>query len=263
MSPLDPSQERSAQSGSDDVLPISQASPQASTTLDGRSSGGEAQTPENHPQDPMNSQVNLDVKPEDQEGKQPKRILWIIPNYRAVGTNTHLPPLSFKEKFWLATEDTFDYSDFIFVGGLAAISMAQKSQPTFGQGAAGYGRYYWRVFVDSAIENYMTEAIVPAATKQDPRYYTLGKGGFVKRTGYAVSRLFITRTDSGKNTANLSELIGAGAAAGIGNAYYPAQSNSWVKTYQRWGTQVALDGVFNMLKEFWPDIDRVVFHGKY
>jgi len=94
-------------------------------------------------------------------------------------------------------------------------------------------------------------------------YYTLGKGGFIKRTGYAVSRLFITRTDAGKNTVNISEIVGAGAAAGIGNTYYPAQSNPWVKTYQRWGTQVGLDGVFNVLKEFWPDIHHAVFRGKY
>jgi hypothetical protein len=37
------------------------------------------------------------------EGKQPKRILWIIPYYRAVSANTQLPPLSRKGKFWLAT----------------------------------------------------------------------------------------------------------------------------------------------------------------
>jgi hypothetical protein len=219
----------------------------------------DAQTPRTNPADP-NSPPNT---PEDQQGKQPKRILGIIPNYRAVSANTHLPPLSFKQKFWLATEDTFDYSDFLFVGGLAGISMAEKSQPSFGQGGAGYGRYYWHIFVDGAIENYMTEAIVPSVTKEDPRYYTLGKGGFIKRSGYAVSRLFITRTDTGKNTFNISEIAGAGAAAGIGNGYYPAQSNPWVKTYQRWGTQVGLDGVFNVLKEFWPDINQAVFHGKY
>jgi hypothetical protein len=28
----------------------------------------------------------------------------------------------------------------------------------------------------------MTEAIVPALTHEDPRYYTLGHGGFLKRT---------------------------------------------------------------------------------
>jgi hypothetical protein len=194
---------------------------------------------------------------------QSKRILWIVPNYRAASTDAQLPPLSFKGKTWLATEDTFDYSDFIFVGALAGTSMAQKSEPSFGQGGAGYGRYYWRIFADSGIENYMTEAIVPEITKEDPRYYRLGTGGFFKRTGYAVSRLFITRTDAGKNTFNLSEIVGSGVAAGIGNTYYPTNSNMWVKTYQRWGTQVGLDCEFNLLKEFWPDISHAVFRGKY
>src|SRR5260370_37378222 len=62
---------------------------------------------------------------------------------------------------------------------------------------------------------------------------------------------------------SVSEIVGAGAAAGIGNAYYPAQTNPWVKTYQRWGTQLALDEVFNVLKKFWPAIDRPYFHGTY
>jgi hypothetical protein len=196
-------------------------------------------------------------------GKQEKRILGIIPNYRAVSANTHLPPLNFKSDLWLATQDTFDYSDFVFVGALAGIDMAGKSQPTFGQGAEGFGKYYWHVFADTGIENYMAEAIVPAATREDPRYYTMGRGGFPKRAGYALSRLFVTRTNSESNTFNLSEIVGAGGAAGIGNLYYPEQSNPWVKTYQRWATQVALDGVFNVLKEFWPDINRAVFHEKY
>jgi hypothetical protein len=251
----DQSQESAVRWRLDDVSLPSHDPQQASTAADGKSPAPDAPTPKIN----RAEQNNLS----DQSGKQPRRILWIIPNYRAVGANTHLPPLTFKNKFWLATEDTFDYSDFIFVGGLAGISMATKSQPSFGQGGAGYGRYYWHILVDGGVENYMTEAIVPAVTKEDPRYYTLGKGGFLKRTGYAVSRLFLTRTDAGKTTFNISEIVGAGAAAGIGNAYYPAQSNTWVKTYQRWGTQVGLDGVFNALKEFWPDINHAVFHGKY
>ena len=245
-------QEGTVRAESDDSSPLAADPQQPATTTDGKPLPDAPK-----PTDPNNPNSN------DQLGKQPKRILWIIPNYRAVSANTVLPPLSFKDKFWLATQDTFDYSDFILVGGLAGIAMANKSEPSFEQGAAGYGRYYWHIFADGGIENYMTEAIVPAATKEDPRYYTLGKGGFFKRTGYAVSRLFITKTNSGKATFNLSEIVGAGAAAGIGNTYYPAASNPWVKTYQRWGTEVGLDGVFNTLKEFWPDINRAVFHEKY
>jgi len=202
------------------------------------------------------------VQPED-TAQQTSRILWIIPNYRAVSANTYLPPQSFKEKFWMATQDSFDYSSFVYVGMIAGMSMAGKSEPSFGQGAAAYGRYYWHSFLDNGIENYLVEAMVPTVTKEDPRYYTLGKGGFFKRSGYAVSRLFITRTDSGSRTINLSEIVGAGSAAGISSAYYPAAPNLWVKTYQRWISEVAQDGVSNIIKEFWPDINHTFFHHKH
>jgi len=197
------------------------------------------------------------------EGKQSKRILWIFPNYRAVSANTQLPPLSLKNKFWLATQDSFDYSSFISAGMLAGVSQANKSYPEFGQGAKGYGRYYWHALADQAVGNYMTEAVVPAITHEDPRYYTLGQGGFFKRTGYAVSRLIVTRTDTGGRTFNFSEIVGNGAGAGISDTYYPGRERTWTKTGQKWVTQVALDGFFNIVKEFWPDINRAVFHSKY
>ena len=255
-STAEPSREGTVWSELDGVAPgVSQGQEPAPTpaTTDGKSP--DTPKPQASPSTPAN--------PDEDYGKQNKRILGIVPNYRAVSANTHLPPLNFKSEMWLATQDTFDYSDFIFVAALSGIDMAGKSQPAFGEGAEGYSKYYWHVFADTGIENYMAEAIVPWATREDPRYYTMGRGGFTKRTGYALGRLFVTRTNSGKSTFNLSEIVGAGGAAGIGNAYYPAEANPWVKTYQRWGTQVVLDGVFNMVKEFWPDINKAVFRGKY
>jgi hypothetical protein len=200
---------------------------------------------------------------DDSEGKQPKRILWIIPNYRAVSANTQLPRLSAKGKFWLATQDSFDYSSFVLAGILAGVGQAKNSTPQFRQGAAGYGRYYWHSMTDQAVGNYFTEAIVPTVTHEDPRYYTLGHGGFFRRTEYAVSRLLVTRTDSGGRTFNFSEIVGNGAGAGISNLYYPRQERTWTKTGQKWLTQVGIDGVFNVFKEFWPDINRIVFRGHY
>jgi hypothetical protein len=227
------------------------------------------QTPTASPADPKASLPDSPkpqtdpVDPSDQSGQQTKRILWVIPNFRSVSADTHLPPLGFKDKFWLATQDSFDYSAFIYTGIFAGVAMAQKSQPQFGQGAAGYGIYFAHTFADNTIENYMVGAIVPTLTKEDPRYYTLGKGGFFKRTGYAISRLAITRPDSGNATLNISEFVGAGAAAGIGNAYYPTNQNQWVKTYQRWVSQIIQDGLSNVPKEFWPNVNHAIFHNKY
>jgi len=197
------------------------------------------------------------------EAKQTKRILWIFPNYRAVSADTQLPPLSLKTKFWLATQDSFDYSSFVTAGMLAGISQAKNSYPEFRQGSKGYGRYYWHAVADQAVGNYLTEAIFPAITREDPRYYTVGHGGFLKRTGYAVSRLLITRTDSGRRMINISEIVGNGAGAGISDLYYPSRERTWTKTGQKWVTQIALDGVFNIAKEFWPDVNHLIFRGKY
>jgi hypothetical protein len=238
---------------------------QASAQQQGASQGAPSQPdpqPELQPQ--PGSDKNPPVSPQvDNDAKQSKRILGIFPNYRAVSTTTQLPPLSLPQKFWLATQDSFDYSSFISAGIISGVSQANNSYPEFGHGAKAFGRYYWHGVADQAVGNYMTEAIVPSLTREDPRYYTLGHGGFFKRTGYAVSRLLVTRTDSGGRTFNISEIVGNGAAAGISNTYYPSRERTWTKTGQKWLTQIALDGAFNVLKEFWPDIDRAIFHGKY
>jgi hypothetical protein len=124
-------------------------------------------------------------------GKQPKRILWIIPNFRAVSANSQLPPLSPKGKLRLATQDSFDYSSFLMAGIVAGWSQARNSTPAFQHGASAYGRYYCHSFADQTLGNYLTEAILPIATRQDPRYYTLGpgNGSFGHRTLYALSRI--------------------------------------------------------------------------
>ncbi|MGA2372587.1 MAG: hypothetical protein ACLPPV_18520 [Candidatus Korobacteraceae bacterium] len=194
--------------------------------------------------------------------EQPTRILYIIPNYRAVSADANVPPLDAKGKFKLFAEDSFDYSTFLYVGALSGIGMAQRTVPQFSDGADSFAKYYYHIFADQAVGNFFTEFALASAFKQDPRYFTLGRGGFLKRTGYALSRLAVTRTDSGGSAINFSEIVGNGAAAGISGLYYPAQYRTWTKTGQRWEEQLALDGVFNVVKEFWPDIRHSVLHQK-
>jgi hypothetical protein len=196
------------------------------------------------------------------EGRQTKRILYVVPNFRAVSAEQHLPPQSVKEKFKTAMLDNFDYSSFIFVAGQAGVAQAANSYPEFGQGAKGYGRYYWHTFADSVNENTWVEFIIPSILHQDTRYYTLGKGEFGKRVGYAFSRILITRTDSGHTDFNYSEFLGAGAFAGIANLYYPSAERTFTKTYQRWITNLCIDGGVFVFKEVWPDINNAVFHQK-
>ncbi len=200
---------------------------------------------------------------DDSSPQQSKRILWIIPNYRAVSAGTYLPPQTAKEKFKLATDDSFDYSSFVLAGLLAGYSQATNATPEFQQELSGYGRYYWHSFVDEAVGNYFTEAIIPLATHEDPRYYTLGNDhGALHRTAYAISRLVVTRTDAGGRSFNFSEIVGNALGAGVSNAYYPAQERTLGNNADKWATQIGIDGIANLLKEFWPDIRHSVLREK-
>ena len=201
--------------------------------------------------------------PGDVTGQQTKRILGIIPNFRAVSTDEKLPPETVKDKFTSATEDSFDYSSIFIPAAIALYNMDQRTTPQFHEGAAGYARYFWHSAVDQTTENYMVEFIFPTVTHEDSRYYTLGRGGFFKRTGYALSRAVITRSNSGNEVFNISEVFGAGASAGISNLYYPAASRSVGNTMSEWAEDVGIDAASFWAKEFWPDINRHVFHNKY
>ncbi len=209
---------------------------------------------------PSDAKSNPGTVKAPETGRQTKRILYIVPNFRAVSADQKLPPQTVKEKFKTATLDSVDYSSFIFVAIQSGVAEARNSDPEFRQGAAGYARYYWHTYADYADENLWVEFIFPAPLHQDTRYYTLGRGSFPKRLAYSFSRIAITRTDSGHETFNSSEIFGAGAAAGISGLYYPSSDRTFTKTYQRWITSVAIDGGTFIFKEFWPDINNKFFH---
>jgi hypothetical protein len=198
----------------------------------------------------------------ESQSQQTKRILGIIPNFRAVSTDVKLPPQSVKDKFVTATEDSFDYSSVFIPALLAGYDLEVRATPEFHDGAAGYARYFWHSAVDQTSENYMVEFVVPSLTHEDTRYYTLGRGGFFKRTGYALSRAVITRSDSGKETFNLSEVVGAGASSGLSNLYYPSAERSLSNTGTEWGLDIAIDAASFCVKEFWPDVNHRLFHIK-
>ena len=186
-------------------------------------------------------------------------ILWIIPNYRSDENPREIKALAPAEKMKVSLDDSFDPSAFLVAGIFAGMSMAEKQYVSFGTGAQGFGKYYGGAFADQAIGNIMTEGLFPVILHQDPRYFVKGTGGFWRRTGYAISREFITRGDDGRNHFNTSDLAGNAVAAGISNLYYPGADRSFGNTADKWGQQIALDTFFNITKEFWPDVRNKLF----
>lgn len=210
--------------------------------------------------DPQSSATPSSAAAQDHEDGQTKRILGIIPNFRSVSANQHLPPQSTKEKFVTAAQDSFDYSSVVVPALLAGFNQARNATPEFHQGAIGYGRYFWHSFVDQTDENLWVEFIVPAVAHEDTRYYTLGTGGFKKRGFYAIKHIVVTRNDAGKDVFNSGEVLGSGIAAGLSNLYYPSPERTAGNTIQQWGTSLGIDAFTFAFREFWPDINHKLFH---
>jgi hypothetical protein len=196
----------------------------------------------------------------DESEEQPKRILGIMPNYRAVSAGAIPPPPTAKQAFRIATENSFDYSAFIFVGITSLLAEGTDTHKQLGKGVVGFGRYYWRGFVDKTDGNYLVLFALPTLFRQDERYYAMGSGSILKRGVYAASRVFITPDYHGHNSFNFSELLGRGMAQGISAAYYPSGSRTAGALAEKFGYALGRDALTGVFREFWPDIATHVLH---
>jgi hypothetical protein len=188
------------------------------------------------------------------------RLFWVMPNYLSIEGRRQIPPLSTKMKFKFSEKTMTDPVTLSFIGTLAALGQATNSNPSYGQELSGYVRRYATVYADTGIGTLMTSSIFPTLLKQDPRYFQSGEGRKAHRMVYAVSRIFITRSDAGASQFNFSEIVGTGVAAALSNTYHPRSQRTLGNTLNVWATNLALNALCDVAKEFWPDVRRKFQH---
>ena len=209
-------------------------------------------------------------------GTSNDRLFYTLPNFLSLENAGKVPPLTAKQKYAVVARSTFDYVQYPWWAFLAGISQAENSEPGYGQGAAAYGKRFATQIADGTIENFMTAAVLPSLLHQDPRYFQSGKGGFMHRTGYAITRIVVTRTDSGHAQFNYSEVFGSALSATISTySYHPKSTylstptnphmfipsdRTLANTADVWVTQVSYDTLTLFVREFWPDIHRKMSH---
>ncbi len=236
----------------------------AVTGADGDQQGSQgSQSQQNPPKAPA-TDTDTDTKPSNSTApngqiippsqQQPKRILGLMPNYRAVSAGAIPPPPTPGQAFKIATQNSFDYSSFVFVGLTSLLAEAEDSHPQLGHGLPGFWGYYWRGFVDKTDGNYLVIFALPTVFHQDERYYALGKGPIWKRAVYSASRVLITPNYHWHNSFNISELLGRGIAQGISTTYYPSQDRTVSALATKYGYAIMRDALTNTFREFWPDI---------
>lgn len=243
---------------------MAQTVPDAPSATAAAEQSSASQAPASTPQAQPPSQAQDEGKDKSKEnnpdqGTSKDRLFFALPNFLTVENAGNVPPLTAGQKFKVVARGSFDYVQIPWYAILAGISQAQNSEAGYGQGAEGYAKRFGAYAADGIIENFMVGAVLPSVLHQDPRFFQSGRGGFFHRTGYAVSRLVITRSDSGHQTFNFSEVVGSAMSASISTySYHPTEDKTLSNTASVWGSQMGYDAITFVLKEFWPDIRRKI-----
>jgi hypothetical protein len=164
--------------------------------------------------------------------------------------------LNVKNKFFLFLRNTSDPVTFMAAGFVAGIGQATNQDPTFGQGAAGYGKRFGTDFLDQASFNFFKQFAYPSIFKEDPRYYRQIHGSARSRIWHAVNHSVVAYRYNGGRMFNFPEWLGTSSAVALGNLYHPGNERGFTPAATQVGIIVIEDIGFNMLREFWPEIAR-------
>jgi hypothetical protein len=165
-------------------------------------------------------------------------------------------PLSTKKKFELFADESVAPSRLLSSAAGAGISQARNSLDGYGQGMGGYGKRFGSSMATAASNNFFGTFMISSMLHRDPRYFLTLHGGPGHRIGYALSRIVVSRTDEGKNSANWAGMIAPLLAEGLANSYLPVKEQTAGRTFQRYGIRIGLNTAANALREYWPAISR-------
>ena len=161
-------------------------------------------------------------------------------------------PISPKEKFERAMIESVWPGSFGAAVG-AGISMASDStlEQGYGMGGIGFGRRFLANLGENATDLVVGDFALASIGHQDPRYHPSPHRGFGRRLGWAISRVFVTQTDSGKKQFNYSHLFGIASGAAVANAWHRDIDRGGPETAQRFGWDLLASIGANIGREFW------------
>jgi hypothetical protein len=186
-------------------------------------------------------------------GRKLERKAAVAPHYKP---GAKLCTLEIQDKFLLWVGDTVDPITFFSAAFNAGIGQAQNSDPSFGQGAEGYGRRFGVNLIDQAQSAFFKDFAYPTIFFEDPRYYRLGQGSFQTRFLHAVAHVALAHHEDGTAMPNYSEWLGTTSAVALSNVYHPDNRRGFGPSAENVAIAMAQDAGFDVLREFWPEIAR-------
>jgi len=199
-----------------------------------------------------------DIAEEQMTFAEKQRVLGIFPNFYASYV-WDAAPLSSGQKFRLAWRTLIDPVTIAIPAVIAGVEQSEDAFNGYGQGAQGYAKRFGASYTDTVVSTMIVDAILPSVLHQDPRYFYKGKGSIRSRALYAISTVFICKSDNGHWQPNYSNVLGSLASAGISNAYYPSTDRNGIHlTIDNWLVGMASGAAGSLFQEF---LVKKISHG--
>ena len=185
----------------------------------------------------------------------------MMPNFRAVSAGALSPPPTAEGRtFIIATQNSFDYSAFVFVAITSLVSEA--TSPTRNSGEAsvvteittGEGLSTRQTAITSFSLHCPQCSMKTSAITQWAKAVS-GSAPSIRPLA-SLSR----RSYHGHNTFNISEVLGRGIAQGISGEYTQARVGRSGRSPRGTDYELGRDALTNVFREFWPDIAVHVLH---
>lgn len=171
----------------------------------------------------------------------------------------HRAPLTPRGKFRLALRN---FSDPVNIGGTGLDSeisnVTSSSTSAFGTGWSGFGKRFGMSMADDGLNEFFSTFLVSSLAHQDPHYHRDPGSSTAKRILYALSRVVIARSDSGKPMFNYAEFIGTTSSATLETSYHFERDESPGAISNRIFVSIGSDAAWNLMNEFLPDIAKHV-----
>src|SRR6201997_5732009 len=166
-------------------------------------------------------------------------------------------PLSEEERARLYFKTMVNPLGYFKAGVSAGINQWEDKPREWEQGASGYGKRFANILGQYSIQRTATFGLA-SALHEDNRYFNSGKKGLWSRAGYAVASGVLARHDDGRRYVSISQVGGLAAGAFLSRAWQPSSQHSAGDGAVSFGISMASNIGFGVVKEFLPDLGRVI-----
>ena len=131
-----------------------------------------------------------------------------------------------------------------------------NTDPKYGKDSGAFGEKLGASMLRSASVRVFSDGIFAGAFHQDPRYYRIANGSFIRRTLLSARQAVIRRGDDGADQFNYSGIAGRAVAAALVVTYYPEPSVTARVVSLTFLSSIATDAGGNLILEFFPNVAR-------